>query len=123
MATNAYIAGTGFYVPPRVVTNDDLAKDYGMETTNEWIIQRTGIEERRFAADGVGTADLGVKAAEKAIESAGIDKREIDMILFATLSPEHLFPGSGVYLQEKLGLCEGDTATFVPAMDLSLIHI
>ena len=118
MSTNAYIAGTGFYVPPRVVTNEDLANDYGMDTTHEWIVQRTGIEERRFAADGVGTADLGVKAAEMAIESAGIDKRDLDMILFATLSPEHLFPGSGVYLQEKLGLCEGDSATFVPAMDI-----
>ena len=104
---NAYISGTGFYVPPRVVTNDDLRTQYGIDTTHEWIVQRTGIEERRFAEEGVGSADLGAFAAEKAIESAGIAKTDLDMIIFATLSPEHCFPGSGVYMQKKLGLCDG----------------
>jgi 3-oxoacyl-[acyl-carrier-protein] synthase III len=115
---NAYISGTGFYVPPRVVTNADLAKDYGIDTTHEWIVQRTGIEERHFAEEGVGTSDLAVPAAEKAIASAGLDKKDIDMILFATLSPDHAFPGSGVYLQQKLGLCDGDSPKFVPALDI-----
>ena len=115
---NAFISGTGFYVPPRVVTNDDLRTQYGIDTTHEWILQRTGIEERRFADDGVGTSDLAVKAAEAAIARAGIQKTDLDMIVFATLSPDHAFPGSGVYLQQKLGLCDGPNAKFVPALDV-----
>jgi 3-oxoacyl-[acyl-carrier-protein] synthase-3 len=115
---NAYISGTGFYVPPRVVTNADLAKDYGIDTTHEWIVQRTGIEERHFADAGVGSADLALPAAERAIAAAGIQKTDLDMILFATLSPDHAFPGSGVYLQQKLGLCDGDSPKFVPALDI-----
>ncbi|MFO0666288.1 MAG: beta-ketoacyl-ACP synthase III [Polyangiaceae bacterium] len=114
----AYISGTGAYVPPRVVTNDQLRTEFGIDTTHEWILQRTGIEERRFAADGVGTADLAVPAAEQAIKNAGIEKEDLDLIVFATLSPENCFPGSGVYLQEKLGLCTGPKAKFVPAMDV-----
>jgi 3-oxoacyl-[acyl-carrier-protein] synthase-3 len=115
---NAYISGTGFYVPPRVLTNDDLAREYGIDTTHEWIVQRTGIEARRFADEGIGTSDLAVKACEEAITRAGIRKQDLDMILFATLSPEHHFPGSGVYLQRKLGLLDGDAPRFVPAMDI-----
>jgi 3-oxoacyl-[acyl-carrier-protein] synthase-3 len=115
---NAYISGTGFYVPPRTVTNDELAKQYGIDTTHEWVVQRTGIEERHFAEAGIGTSDLAVPAAQQAIERAGIDKSDLDMIIFATLSPDHAFPGSGVYLQKKLGLCEGDGAKFVPALDV-----
>ncbi len=116
--SNAYIAGTGFHVPSRVVTNDDLVAKYGIDTTNEWIVQRTGIEERRFADEGIGTSDLAKVAAEMAIEDAGIDKTDVDMIIFATLSPDHAFPGSGVYLQQKLGLCDGPNAKFVPALDV-----
>ena len=115
---NAYISGTGFYVPPRVVTNDDLRTQYGIDTTHEWILQRTGIEQRRFADEGVGSADLGAFAAEKAIAQAGIQKTDLDMIIFATLSPEHCFPGSGVYMQKKLGLCDGPNAKFVPSLDV-----
>jgi len=115
---NAYISGTGFYVPPRVVTNADLVKQYGIDITHEWIVQRTGIEERHFAEEGVGTADLALEASKQAIERAGIDKHDLDMIILATLSPDHAFPGSGVYLQQKLGLCEGDNAKFVPALDV-----
>jgi 3-oxoacyl-[acyl-carrier-protein] synthase-3 len=115
---NAYISGTGFYVPPRVVKNDDLARHYKIDTNHEWILQRTGIVERRFAEDGVGSADLAVPAAEAAIAKAGLKKTDLDMIVFATLSPEHCFPGSGVYLQQKLGLCDGPSAKFVPALDV-----
>ncbi len=115
---NAYISGTGFYVPPRTVTNDQLAKEYGIETTHEWIVKRTGIEERHFADEGVGTSDLALPAAEQAIEAAGIAKTDLDMIILATLSPDHAFPGSGVYLQQKLGLCDGDNPKFVPALDI-----
>jgi 3-oxoacyl-[acyl-carrier-protein] synthase III len=115
---NAYISGTGSYVPPRVVSNDDLAKEFGIDTTHEWILQRTGIEARRFADEGVGSADLALPAAREALKNAGIEAHDLDMIIFATLSPEHCFPGSGVYLQQKLGLCDGPNAKFVPALDV-----
>ncbi len=113
----ARITGTGFYVPPRVVTNDDLAK-MGIDTTSEWIIQRTGIEERRYAEEGVGTSDLALPAARAAIERAGLQPRDIDLIVFATLSPEMAFPGSGVLLQQKLGMCDGDSPKFCGALDV-----
>jgi len=115
---NAFISGTGFHVPPRVVTNDMLAAEYGVDTTNEWIVQRTGIEARRFAEEGLGTADLALPAAQMALEAAKLRPHDLDMIILATLSPEHAFPGSGVYLQQKLGLCDGPDAKFVPALDV-----
>jgi 3-oxoacyl-[acyl-carrier-protein] synthase-3 len=114
---SARITGTGFYVPPRVVKNDDLAK-MGIDTTSEWIIQRTGIEERRYAEEGVGTSDLALPAARAAIERAGLQPRDIDLIVFATLSPEMAFPGSGVLLQQKLGMCDGDSPKFCGALDV-----
>ena len=113
---NATISGTGFFAPSRVVTNDDLRTDYGIDTTHEWIVQRTGIEARRFAEEGVGASDLALRAAEEAIKNAGLDKRDIDMIIFCSLSPDYHFPGSGVVLQKKLGLC--DVGRFVPALDV-----
>jgi 3-oxoacyl-[acyl-carrier-protein] synthase-3 len=115
---NAYISGTGMYVPPRVVTNDDLATVYGIDTTHEWIHQRSGISERRFAEEGIGSSDLALPAAQMAIEDAGITKNDLDLIIFATLSPEHQFPGSACYLQEKLGLCTGDSPKFVACLDI-----
>lgn len=116
--TNATISGTGFYVPPRVVTNDDLIREFGVETSDEWIQQRTGIRERRFADAGVGSADLALEATTMALADAGIEARDLDMIIFATLSPEHCFPGSGVYLQDKLGLCAGEKIKYVPCLDI-----
>jgi 3-oxoacyl-[acyl-carrier-protein] synthase-3 len=101
-----------------VVKNEDLRTSYGIDTTNEWIIQRTGIEERRFAEDGVGSADLAVPAAKAAVKNAGLQLTDLDMIVVATLSPEHCFPGTGVYLQQKLGLCDGENAKFIPALDV-----
>ena len=115
---NAFISGTGFYVPPRVVTNQELVDRYGIQTDNEWIVKRTGIEARRFSEEGVTTSDLAVPAAEDAIARAGLTKGDIDLILFATLSPDYAFPGPGVILQRKLGMTEGDGARFIPAMDI-----
>lgn len=115
---NAYISGTGFYVPEDVVSNDELVSRYGIDTTHEWIEKRTGIEERRFAPEGVGTSDLAVPAVEMALERAGLAKTDIGMIVFATLSPDHAFPGSGVYLQTKLGLADDDVGHFVGCLDL-----
>ncbi len=114
----AYISGTGSYVPPRVVTNDDLINTYGIETTHDWIVQRTGIEARRFADAGVGTADMALEASRAALAQAGLRPQDLDLIIVATLSPEHAFPGSGVFLQRKLGLTEGDDPKFVPALDV-----
>ncbi len=102
MKTGTIITGTGHYVPPKVVTNFDLEKM--IDTSDEWIRQRAGITERRFADPGVGASDLGYQAALKAIEDAQIDKTDIDFIIAATLSPDHYFPGIGVMIQEKLGL-------------------
>jgi 3-oxoacyl-[acyl-carrier-protein] synthase III len=97
------ILGVGHYVPTRVVTNDDLAKM--MTTSNEWIVQRTGIRERRYIEHtGIGASDLAVPAAKMALEHAGKTAKDIDAIIFATLSPDHNFPGSGCFLADKLGL-------------------
>jgi len=96
------IAGLGKYVPENVVTNDDLSKL--METNDEWITERTGIKERRHIKKGDGntTATMGVKAAKIALERADISKDDIDLIVFATLSPDYYFPGCGVQVQEML---------------------
>lgn len=115
---NAYISGTGFYVPPRVVTNQMLADEYGIETNDEWIEKRTGIQERRFSDQGVYTSDLALQASEAAIERAGLAKTDVDLIILATLSPDHHFPGTGIYLQQRLGVCEGASPRFIPALDI-----
>jgi 3-oxoacyl-[acyl-carrier-protein] synthase-3 len=106
------VLGTGHYVPPRVVTNKDLEKV--MKTTDEWIQQRSGIQERRFAEHGVGASDLAFEAAKRALENAKLDASEIDCIMFATLSPDYTFPGSGVLLQRLLGLSDKT----IPAFDI-----
>ncbi|MFS4456806.1 3-oxoacyl-ACP synthase III family protein [Maribacter sp. 2304DJ31-5] len=101
---NSKISGLGHYVPENVVTNDDLSKV--MDTNDEWIQERTGIKERRHVVKGSGdtTTAMGVKAAKIAIERAGIDKGDIDFIVFATLSPDYYFPGPGVLVQRDLGI-------------------
>jgi 3-oxoacyl-[acyl-carrier-protein] synthase-3 len=98
------IIGLGHYVPDNVVTNDDLSKI--MDTNDAWIQERTGIKERRFAVKGTEdtTSGMGVKAAKVAIERAGIDKDDIDFIIFATLSPDYYFPGPGVMVQKALDI-------------------
>ncbi len=98
------IIGLGFYVPDNIVTNDDLSKM--MDTNDAWIQERTGIKERRWIEKGSGdsTSVMGAKAAEIAIEQSGVPKKEIDFIIFATLSPDMYFPGGGVEVQELLGL-------------------
>ncbi|MCT3957591.1 ketoacyl-ACP synthase III [Elizabethkingia anophelis] len=99
------IKGFGYYVPEKVVTNDDLAKL--MTTNDEWITERTGIKQRHYRKnindDEETTAYLGLQASKKAIESAGLTAKDIDYIVFATLSPDYYFPGCGVLLQEMLG--------------------
>ncbi len=101
---NSKIIGLGHYVPDNVVTNDDLSKL--MDTNDAWIQERTGIKERRWAVKGSDdtTATMGVKAAKVAIERSGIDKDDIDFIIFATLSPDMYFPGPGVQVQHALDI-------------------
>ena len=96
------IMGTGSYVPERILTNDDLAKI--VDTNDEWITTRTGIRERRIAADDEATSDLAFKAAEKAIIDAGIDKNEIELIIVATMTQDHLTPSTAALVQDKLGI-------------------
>ncbi|MFH2058043.1 MAG: beta-ketoacyl-ACP synthase III [Pseudomonadota bacterium] len=106
------IKSTGMYVPPNVITNHDLEKL--MDTSDEWIRQRTGIEQRYWInQEGVtGSSDLGFEAAKMALKSAGWKPEDIDFIIFATLSPDIMFPGSGCLLQAKLGLDS------TPALDI-----
>ena len=97
------ISGLGFYVPDNIVTNEDLSKI--METNDEWIQERTGIQERRHIVRGQDTTtSMGVKAAKIAIERSGVANEDIDFIVFATISPDYYFPGPGVALQQELGL-------------------
>ncbi len=96
------ISGTGMYVPPRVVKNSDLAEL--MDTTDEWIRQRTGIEERHHCDPGTGPADLAYESATRALEAAGLEATDLDAILVASLSPHHDFPGVSAFLQDRLGI-------------------
>ncbi|HJZ87789.1 MAG TPA: beta-ketoacyl-ACP synthase III [Polyangia bacterium] len=104
------ILGVGSYVPARVVKNDDLRQ--WMDTSNEWIIERTGIEERRWVEPGEGPAELGTRATERALSAAGLAASDIQMIVLATLSPHHEFPGTAVFVQRQLGL------SGIPALDI-----
>ena len=104
------IDGTGFYVPDRVVTNEDLTRR--MDTSDEWIRERTGIEERRWVPEGMTGAEMARRASVMALEEAGAEAGEIDAIVLGTLSPDHFFPGTGVFLQRELGI------PGVPAIDL-----
>ena len=101
---SSYISGVGHFVPPRVVTNDDLTQY--MDTNDAWIRERTGIESRHWVEEGDGntTSTMGAAAAKIAMERAGVGPKDIDHVIFATLSPDYYFPGCGVQVQEILGL-------------------
>lgn len=104
------IAGVGHYLPPTVVTNADLERL--MDTSDAWIQERTGIRERRFTADDQTCTDMAVEAARAAMADAGWTAADVEFVIFATLAPDHFFPGNGVLLQHALGLGE------VGAMDI-----
>ncbi len=105
------IVGTGAYMPERVVTNDDIAAL--VDTTNDWIVQRTGIRERRWAAPGETTLVLATNASRAALSNAGVTPEEIDLIIVATVTPEHILPATACLLQAELG------CRWVPAYDLA----
>lgn len=104
------MVGTGFYVPERVVTNDELSRY--MDTSDAWIRERSGIEERRWASEGTTCAAMARRASEMALAEAGLGPAAVDAILLATLSPDHAFPGTSAFLQRELGL------TGIPALDV-----
>ncbi len=104
------ILGTGFAVPDRVVTNADLS--VLMDTTDEWIRTRTGIQERRWVTEGQSGADLALQASRRALEMAGLAPADLDAIVYATSTPDHYAPGNGVFLQRLLGVQP------IPAMDI-----
>ncbi len=108
--TRTKILALGHYVPPRVVTNEELGALLGMSDAE--IRKRTGISQRRYVEPGVGCSDLALCAVHNALERSGLAREEIDCIIFATLSADHFFPGSGCFLQEKLGL------PGIPALDV-----
>ena len=107
----ARIAGTGSYLPEKVLTNDDLAKI--VDTNDEWIAARTGIRERHIAAEGETTSDLAFHAATRALEAAGITAQEIDLIVVGTTTPDLIFPSTACLLQHRLG------AAGCPAFDVN----
>ncbi len=104
------IVGSGSEIPPTRVTNGMLARL--MDTSDEWIRERSGVETRHYVLRGTGTSDLGVAAARRALEQAGVAPEEVDLVVFATMTPDHYFPGSGALLQAKLGLRD------VPCFDI-----
>ncbi len=110
-ARRSAIVGTGHYLPEKVITNDDWAKL--VDTSDEWITTRSGIKERHFVSDGEATSDMVTTAATRAIEDAGIDKNDIDLIVVGTISPDNAYPSTGNWVQKKL-----DMPT-VPSFDVS----
>jgi 3-oxoacyl-[acyl-carrier-protein] synthase III len=110
MTHRSRLLGLGMSVPTRIVTNDELAAK--METTNAWIVERTGIEERRWVSDGETGASLATAASKQAIERAGLAPKDIDLIVYATLSPDFNFPGTGVFVQRALGIKD------IPCLDI-----
>lgn len=108
------IIGTGSYLPAKVLTNYDLEKI--VDTSHDWIFSRSGIVERHFAADNELTSDLALQASLKAIEAAGINANEIDLVIVATTSPDMSFPGTACVLQDKLGIKNGG-----PAFDIQAV--
>ena len=96
------ILGVGMYLPEREITNQDLEAMEDLQTSDEWIRQRTGILTRRFVSEGQSGTDLAVEASKEAIENAGLSSDHIDFIIYATLSPDYFFPGNGCFLQERI---------------------
>jgi 3-oxoacyl-[acyl-carrier-protein] synthase-3 len=113
------ITGTGHYVPGRPYTNHDLARV--LDTNDEWIRQRTGISQRHYCPDGMGASDLALPACQRALEAAGKRPEDVDYILFSTMTPDYLFPGSGTLLSSKLG-CNGAPAPDLRAQCAAMLY-
>tara|TARA_R110000787_G_scaffold28283_21_gene77299 strand:- start:1395 stop:2369 length:975 start_codon:yes stop_codon:yes gene_type:complete len=119
MVLRSVIAGCGIYLPEKIVTNDDLAAS--VDTSDEWIQQRTGIRERRIAADGEKTSDLAIAAANKALAAAGLAGTDIDLIVLATATPDETFPATATRVQSAIGM-RGGAAFDVQAVCSGFIY-
>ncbi|MBT7953736.1 MAG: ketoacyl-ACP synthase III [Rhodospirillaceae bacterium] len=119
MKTISQLAGCGSYLPQNVVTNDDLAKK--VDTSDEWIIARTGIKQRHFVADDEFTSDIAIEASKRALEHAGVDGADIDLIVVGTTTPDRTFPATAVRLQKELG-CRSGAAFDVQAVCSGFIY-
>jgi 3-oxoacyl-[acyl-carrier-protein] synthase-3 len=125
MRRYARIIGTGSYLPPRRLTNNDLAAELaqrGIETSDEWIVERTGIRARHFADPDVSSSDLALQACRKAIEAAGVGAQDIDLIIVATSTPDMVFPSTAAILQHKLGITNGCPAFDVQAVCSGFVY-
>ena len=110
MSIYSRITGTGSYLPPRRVTNDELAAELatrGLETSDDWIVERTGIKARHFASADVAASDLALEASKNALQAANIQASDIDLIIVATSTPDMVFPSTAAILQNKLGIANG----------------
>src|SRR5476651_1710354 len=105
MTLRSVVLGTGSYLPEKIITNHELSKT--LDTSHEWIMERTGISTRHIAAPGEFTSDLGFVAAKRALEASGLMPQDIDMIILATSTPDHTFPQSAARIQAKLGMTKG----------------
>ena len=126
MTRFARIAGTGSFLPPRRLTNADLVAELaakGVETSDDWIVERTGIRARHFADDNMATSDLGFEAARRALEAAGRRPQDIDLIIVATSTPDMVFPSTATILQHKLAQLDAEAAGIAgaPAFDVQAV--
>lgn len=119
MIIRSVIAGCGSYLPQRVVTNEELAQK--VDTTDEWIVERTGIRSRHIAADGETTADLATHAAKEALANAGIAAQDVDLVVLATATPDNTFPATAAKVQARLG-CVGGPAFDVQAVCSGFVY-
>ncbi len=119
--THARITGTGSYLPGAPVSNDDL-RTRGIDTTDEWIVERTGIRARHLAAEGVTSSDLAAEACLRALEAAGRRAGDVDLIVYATSTPDFVFPSSAAILQKKLGITGGGAAFDVQAVCSGFVY-
>lgn len=125
MTRYARITGTGSYLPPRRLTNHALAAqlaERGIETSHEWIVERTGIEARHFAEPDVNSSDLALPACRQALQAAGISAQDIDLIIVATSTPDMVFPSTAAILQNKLGVTNGCPAFDVQAVCSGFVY-
>ena len=113
------IRSVGAYLPKRRMTNDDLAKI--VDTTDEWIVERTGIRARHIAADGECTSDLGFHAAKQALERSGLEAKDLDLVICATATPDRTFPATAVRMQNMLGI-EGGAAFDIQAVCSGFVY-
>src|SRR5579871_4997342 len=125
MLRNSRLLGTGSYLPPTCITNQDLAERLaaqGVQTSDEWITTRTGIRTRYFAKPHIGTSQLALQASQRALEHAGIEAQAVDLIIVATSTPDFIFPSTACLLQKQLGIRNTGAAFDVQAVCSGFVY-